>query len=286
MIAGISNCLTRLPNSRGCKTTLWSRDCPSQQRGDRRGRVSFTRAEYLNDDRRTSLIMTPKRSPHVMPFLPGARELLPLFSVLSLVLVRKTPKVALRESSLTQEYLQTHYQKESWTHVYTDGSAENAGGMEGQESAPSTQEVKKTKLALLPAYAPQTIISIKLKQKPWKQQQPKIEVSTHASSNVILLTDALSILQGLQSNRDTEHKSAALASLCRGHASTLQWIPSHCSVLGNEAADWQRKAQERSRWIGQPAALRWRPSSRPSNTASGGTNTHGTTRLTPTTRGE
>ena len=46
-------------------------------------------------------------------------------------------------------------------------------------------------------------------------------------------------LQALQSNRDTELNdlSAALASLCRGHAVTLQWIPSHCNVPGNEAAD-------------------------------------------------
>ena len=65
------------------------------------------------------------------------------------------------------------------------------------------------------------------------------EVSTHASPNVVLLTNTLSALQALQSNRDTELNdlSAALASLCRGHAVTLQWIPSHCSLPGNEAAD-------------------------------------------------
>ena len=64
-------------------------------------------------------------------------------------------------------------------------------------------------------------------------------MSTHASPNVVLLTDTLSVLQALQSNRDTELNglSAALASLCRGHAVTLQWIPSHCNVPGHEAAD-------------------------------------------------
>ena len=44
---------------------------------------------------------------------------------------------------------------------------------------------------------------------------------------------------------------------------------------------WQRRARQKSKWIDPPATLRWRPSSRPSNTASGGTSTHGTTRLTP-----
>ena len=65
------------------------------------------------------------------------------------------------------------------------------------------------------------------------------EASTHASPNVVLLTDALSVLQALQSNRDTELNdlSTALASLCRRHAVTLQWIPSHCNLPGNEAAD-------------------------------------------------
>ena len=61
--------------------------------------------------------------------------------------------------------------------------------------------------------------------------------------NVVLLMDALSVLQALQSNRDTELNdlSAALASHCRGHAVTLQWIPSHCNVPGNKAADSQTK---------------------------------------------
>ena len=49
-----------------------------------------------------------------------------------------------------------------------------------------------------------------------------IEVGTHASYSIVL-TDALSILQALQSYRDTEHNclSAALASLCRNHAVTF-----------------------------------------------------------------
>ena len=63
------------------------------------------------------------------------------------------------------------------------------------------------------------------------------EVSTHASHNVVLLTDALRILQALQSkiNTDRNDLSVALTSLCRSHAVPLQWIP--CNIPGNEAAD-------------------------------------------------
>ena len=66
--------------------------------------------------------------------------------------------------AVTQEYLETNYPKESWTHGYTDMALLRMQfGMEGQESTSSTQEAKKTKLASLPAYTPQTT---KLKQKP------------------------------------------------------------------------------------------------------------------------
>ena len=56
---------------------------------------------------------------------------------------------------------------------------------------------------------------------------------------MVVLTDALSVLQALQSGRKTDLNdlSTALASLCSSHAVTLQWIPSHCKVPGNETAD-------------------------------------------------
>ena len=77
----------------------------------------------MSDDTKISLTMTIERFSVILQFLPGTRELPPLFSVLSLLVVRQTPKAALRESlSLWRTFKPT----ESWTHVYTDSSAELA----------------------------------------------------------------------------------------------------------------------------------------------------------------
>ena len=195
---------------------------------------SFTRAEYLNNDRRTSLIMTPKRSPHVLPFLPGVSELLPSFGVPSQVLVRKTPKAALRESHSLRNTLKLTTQKSPGPMgtLMAENAVRNGGAGVYIQYAGG----KEDKISLATGLYS---TNYKAEAEALKTAAAHIEVSTHASPNVVLLTDALSVLQALQSNRDTEHNdlSAALASLCRGHAVTLQWIPSHCSLPGNEAAD-------------------------------------------------
>ena len=138
--------------------------------------------------------------------------------------------------SYTLEHLQTQYPKQSWTHVYTDGSAEEAvrcGGAGVYVQYPGGREEKLCLATGL--YS----TNYRAEAEALKAAAANIEVSTHASHNVVFLTDALSILQALQSNRDPELNdlSASLASLCRSHNVVLQWIPSHCNVRGNETAD-------------------------------------------------
>ena len=120
--------------------------------------------------------------------------------------------------------------------VYTDGSAEQAircGGAGVYVQYPGGRE---DRICLATGLY---CTNYRAEAEALKTAAAHIEISPHASHNVVFLTDALSILQALQSNKDSELNdlSASLASLCRSHAVTLQWIPSHCGVLGNETAD-------------------------------------------------
>ncbi|KAL8604431.1 hypothetical protein ACOMHN_042260 [Nucella lapillus] len=138
--------------------------------------------------------------------------------------------------SLTLEHLHTQFPKEFWTHVYTDGSAADAirnGGAGVYVQYPGGREEKICLATGL--YS----TNYRAEAEALKTAAAHIEVSPITSHNVVFLTDALSILQALRSNRDPEINdlSSSLASLCTSHTVTLQWIPSHCNVLGNETAD-------------------------------------------------
>ena len=141
-----------------------------------------------------------------------------------------------KRKSFTQEYLETNYPKESWALGHSDGSYENAVRNGGAGVYIQYAGGKEGKISLTTGLYS---TNYKAEAEALKTAAAHIEASTHASPNVVLLTDALSVLQALQSNRDTELNdlSTALASLCRRHAVTLLWIPYHCNLPGNEAAD-------------------------------------------------
>ena len=98
-----------------------------------------------------------------MSYLLEVRELPSSFGVPSLILVRKTPKAAPRESHSLKNVFKPTTQKSPGLMCTPMALLRMQFGMEAQESISNTQEAEKTKSALLPAYTPQTI---KLKLKP------------------------------------------------------------------------------------------------------------------------
>ena len=136
-------------------------DHPMRQRlskptTERLKRESFIHQSRILERRQEDILdHDPKEIPppppsHVLPILPGVSGLLPSFGEASQVLVRKTPKAALRETASLRNILKLTTQKSPGPSGTLMALLRMQFGMEGQESTSSTQEAKKTKLASLP----------------------------------------------------------------------------------------------------------------------------------------
>ena len=145
--------------------------------------------------------------------------------------------------AITDDFLHNNYPSESWIRIYTDGSSENAvknGGAgifiqypEGNEDRIST---------------PTGLFSTNYKAESVALEKAATHISQRLQSNhnIVFLSDALSVLQSMKSNqKDINSLSIALSDLSSYHIVTLQWVPSHCDLFGNETAD--RLAKEGSK---------------------------------------
>ena len=79
-------------------------------------------------------------------------------------------------------------------------------------------------------------------------------------ANVIIFTDSLSTLQslenlGTEADFGIEHLAVTINNLLDSYAIqlTLQWIPGHCDLQGNERADRLAEEQERNNQKNLPA---------------------------------
>ena len=72
------------------------------------------------------------------------------------------------------------------------------------------------------------------------------ETSTEEYRQVVFLTDSASVLDALDNGGDHELRNS-LIELAEKNRVALQWIPSHCGIPGNEAAD--QLAKEGARYI-------------------------------------
>jgi len=145
----------------------------------------------------------------------------------------------------TLEHLNDQYPRSQWIHVFTDGSSQDAitkGGAGIQILMPDAQ---KTELSIatgkLSTNYRAELHAILEATKTLQEQKLK-------ESNIVFLCDCKSVLQTIQNEPEdflTRTTLEHLNQLSIDNKVALQWIPAHCGVAGNEAADRLAKAGTR-----------------------------------------
>ena len=137
---------------------------------------------------------------------------------------------------ISNAFIETCYPSSSWTHVYTDGSAENAVRNGGAGVCIQFSEDNEEHVSL-----PTGLYSTNYKAEAVALEEAAtiLGQSERTKNNVVFLSDALSVLQTIQNNKDKEQNSlfSKLIELTKKYHVTMQWIPAHCGIRGNEIAD-------------------------------------------------
>ena len=134
--------------------------------------------------------------------------------------------------TLTLATLEERYPAESWIRVYTDGSATNAvkSGVAGVHiQYPSGERAEEA----LPTGLHCT--NYKAEVDALTQAAHTMATRADRTTQVVFLTDALSVLQAYNSDRLPSLKKAL--NNIKSLRTVLQWIPSHCGIEGNDKAD-------------------------------------------------
>ena len=179
---------------------------------------------------------TPKEIPTCLSVPPWKSEALPNINMEIPGIEDKRLQTPEERRGITDAFLNIHYPCDSWTRVYTDGSAEDAvrnggAGVCVQHSVDDEEHVS------IPTGLHST--NYKAEAMALEEAATILERSERTKNNVVFLTDALSVLQSIKSNKDKEQHSliTKLTDLSKRCNTTLQWIPAHCGLRGNELAD-------------------------------------------------
>ena len=129
--------------------------------------------------------------------------------------------------------IEEQYPSEAWTHVYTDDqqlTLVTNGGAGIQIQFPGSETI--TASVATGKYCS----NYRAETEAILQATSIIQDSVQQCTQVVFLTDALSVLQALQ-NSKLPHLSRAVHILGQTRRVVLQWIPAHCGITGNEKAD-------------------------------------------------
>ena len=162
------------------------------------------------------------KQPHICTQIPGIEK--------------KDSQSDQERKSITLEYIRTTYPEQQWTHIFTDGSAseatKNGGGgifikYNGRQEEISIPTGKYSTNFRAEAEAITTAAT---------EVKDKLE---ETKGKVVIFTDALSVMMALKTHKREEiHRlETALEDLAEHTPTTLQWIPAHCGIHGNETAD-------------------------------------------------
>lgn len=136
----------------------------------------------------------------------------------------------------TLDYIESHYAEEEWTHVYTDGSAAEATRDGGAGIYIRYLDREAEHSIATGKYSTNFKAEAKAIQ---KAAEELLQNTDQIKRNVVILTDALSVLDALKNHKkkDLNSLNKVLAELGAKVNVVLQWIPAHCGIPGNEAAD-------------------------------------------------
>ena len=146
------------------------------------------------------------------------------------------------QKALTLEMIQSRYPKNTWTHVFTDGSAENAV-RNGGSGAYIRHPDGTTYSLSIPAGDLSS--NYRAEVHALKAATELLIEEDCNQQNIVLLSDSLSALQSL-TNGPTDFRTQqlhnSLRTLSDNNRVVLQWVPAHVGIAGNETADRLVKA--------------------------------------------
>jgi ribonuclease HI len=158
--------------------------------------------------------------------------------------------------ALALEMIDEQYNPSEWTHVFTDGSSEEA-----VKNGGAGIFIKHTDGRLTPRAFPTGKISYNYRAESTAlfHAVETFSRSTSPPPKIVFFTDCRSLLQGLLNTRNEQQlqdTKKALLDLSRQSTIKLQWIPSHCGITGNEKADALSKAGSKMEQFSHPVTYR------------------------------